>query len=198
MSSREAAWQAGADAAEVLAPESGLIARLDPADFGESVISVLARAAARPAEVAGAWLRFGTALARAWPVATARWLGSEVAPPVPVDGRDGRFADPSWQDNPGYFALRQAYLAARRLSEDLLAAGRGDSLTDQKAQLAVGLAFDALAPTNFLATNPAAMKKAFETGGASVLEGARNLLDDLAHNGGRPPQGHTAPLELGP
>jgi polyhydroxyalkanoate synthase len=194
---QEAAWQAGADAAEVLAPESGLIARLDPADFGESVLSVLARAAARPTEVGDAWLRFGTALARAWPVAAARWLGSEVDPPVPVDARDRRFADSSWNGNPGYFALRQAYLAARRLSEDLLAAGRGDPLTDQKARLAVGFAFDALAPTNFLATNPAAVKRAFETSGASVLQGARNFLDDLAHNGGRPRQVDTVPFELG-
>jgi polyhydroxyalkanoate synthase len=197
VSARESAWQAGMDAAEALAPETGLFARLDPADFGESVLSVLARAAARPAEAAGAWLRFGTALASVWPVATARWLGAEVTPPVPVDGRDRRFADPAWEDNPGYFALRQAYLAARRLSEDLLAAGHGDSMADQKAQLAVRLAFDVLAPTNFLATNPAAIKKAFETGGASVLAGARNLLDDLANNGGRPRQVDTAPFELG-
>jgi polyhydroxyalkanoate synthase len=131
------------------------------------------------------------------PVATARWLGSEAAPPVPVDARDRRFADPAWEDNPGYFALRQSYLAARRLGEDLLAAGRGDPLADQKAQFAVGLAFDALAPTNFLATNPAAVKRAFETGGASVLAGARNFVDDLAHNGGRPRQVDTAPFELG-
>jgi polyhydroxyalkanoate synthase len=197
MSAQEAAWQAGADAAEVLAPESDLIARLDPAAFGESVLSVATRAAARPAEVGSAWLRFGIALAGVWPAAAARWLGSQADPPVPIDGRDRRFADPAWEDNPGYFALRQAYLAARRLGEDLLAAGSGDPLTDQKAQLAVGLAFDALAPTNFLATNPAALKRAFETGGASVLQGARNFLDDLADNGGRPRQVDTAPFELG-
>jgi polyhydroxyalkanoate synthase len=197
MSAQEAAWQAGADAADVLAPESDLIARLDPADFGESVLSALGRAAARPAEVAAAGLRFGTALARIWPVAAARWLGSDVAPPVPADAKDRRFADPAWEDNPGYFAVRQAYLAARRLGEDVLTAGRGDPLTDQKAQLAVGLAFDALAPTNFLATNPAALKRAFETSGASVLAGTRNLLDDVAHNAGRPRQVDTTPFELG-
>ena len=67
MSARESAWQAGMDAAEALAPETGLFAQLDPADFGESVLSVLARAAARPAEVAGASLRCGTAVAGAWP-----------------------------------------------------------------------------------------------------------------------------------
>jgi polyhydroxyalkanoate synthase len=197
MNAQEGAWQEGVDAAEALAPETGLIAQLDPADFGGSLLSVIARAARRPAEVAAAGLQFGTTLARIWPVATSRWLGSEVAPPVPFDARDRRFADPAWDDNPGYFAVRQAYLAARRLSEDLLAAGRGNPLADQKAQLAVGFSFDALAPTNFLATNPAAIKKAFETGGASLLAGARNLLDDLAHNGGRPRQVDTAPFELG-
>ena len=197
MNAQESAWQEGVDAAEALAPETGLIAQLDPADFGGSLLSVIARAAGRPAEVAAAGLQFGTTLARIWPVATSRWLGSEVAPPVPFDARDRRFADPAWDDNPGYFAVRQAYLAARRLSEDLLAAGRGNPLADQKAQLAVGFSFDALAPTNFLATNPAAIKRAFETGGASLLAGARNLLDDLAHNGGRPRQVDTAPFELG-
>ncbi len=45
--------------------------------------------------------------------------------------------------------------------------------------------------------NPAAVKRAFETGGASVLAGARNFLDDLAHNGGRPRQADTAGFELG-
>src|SRR5207344_2651127 len=106
-------------------------------------------------------------------------------------------ADLAWDDNPGYFAMRQAYLAARRLSEDLLAAGRGDPMADQKTQIAVGFSLDALAPTNFLPTNPAAIKKAFETGGASLLAGASNLLNDVAHNGGRPRQVDTAPFELG-
>ena len=79
-------------------------------------------------------LRCGSARAgQAWPAAVARWLGSELEPPVPVDDRDKRFADPAWDGNPGYFALRQAYLAARRLGEDLLAAGQGDPVADQKA-----------------------------------------------------------------
>jgi poly[(R)-3-hydroxyalkanoate] polymerase subunit PhaC len=197
MSAREPAWQAGLEAAEALAPESGIFARLDPADFGASVLSVLTRAAARPAEVAGAGVRFGAALASAWPAAVARWLGSETEPPVPPDAKDRRFADPAWSDNPGFFALRQAYLAARRFAGEVLAAGRGDALADQKAELAVGLLFDALAPTNFLVTNPAAVKKAFETGGASVLAGARNFADDLVNNGGRPRQVDTTGFELG-
>ena len=182
---------------EAEAPETGLSARLDPAGFGQSVLRVFGRAVMRPAEVTRAWTRFGLAMAQVWPAATSLLLGSQVAPPVPADPGDRRFADPSWADNPGYFALRQGYLAARRLGEDLLTAGRREPLTDQKARLAVGLAFDALAPTNFLATNPAAVKRALETGGGSVLAGAGNFLDDLVRNGGRPRQVDAAPFELG-
>ena len=46
MNAQESAWQEGVDAAEALAPETGLIAQLDPADFGGSLLSVIARAAA--------------------------------------------------------------------------------------------------------------------------------------------------------
>ena len=191
------AWQVGADAIEVLGPESSVFAQVDPVDFGSSLLSVFGRAVGHPDEVGSAWLRFGAAVAEAGPAAVARWLGSDREPPVPVDDRDKRFADPSWDGNPGWFALRQAYLAARQLGEDLLAAGRGDPVTDQKAQLAVGLAFDALAPTNFLPTNPAALKRAFETAGASVAAGSRNFLDDLVHNNGRPRQVDTSSFELG-
>jgi polyhydroxyalkanoate synthase subunit PhaC len=193
----EAAGQPGAEAAEAVGPEGGVFARLDPADFGPSLLSVLGRAAGHPASVAEAGLRFAGAVAGVGPAALARWLGAAVDPPVPADGRDRRFADPSWEQNPAYFALRQYYLAARRFSAELLAAGRGDELADQKAELAVGFAFDALAPTNFLLGNPAALKKAFETGGASVLAGLRNFAGDLASNGGRPRQVDTSGFELG-
>ena len=193
MSEEELASQAS----EVLGPETGLLAQLDSADFGVSVLTAFARAAGRPAEAGRAWLRFGSAMAMAGPVALARWAGADTPPPVPADERDRRFADAAWDGNPAYFTLRQAYLATRQLGEDLLAAGRGDRLRDQKAQLALGFAFDALAPTNFLPGNPAALKKAFETGGGSVLAGARNFAGDLVRNGGRPRQVDTSSFEIG-
>jgi polyhydroxyalkanoate synthase len=197
MSGQEEAWLAGCDASEVLAPEGGVFARADPAEFGRSTLTALARAAANPAGVGAAWQQYLTTMTQAGFATIARWRGADAEPPVSVDPADRRFADPTWTDNPGFFALRQAYLATRRLATDLLAAGRGEPAADQKAALAVGFAFDALAPTNFLLTNPAALKKAFETGGASVVAGTRNMFDDIAHNGGRPRQVDTSSFELG-
>jgi polyhydroxyalkanoate synthase len=184
------------DAAEVLAPEADLIGEFDMASFGGSMVEVLSRALRRPGEFAEAGLRLGTTLSRIAQFAAARSAGVDAKPPIPVT-TDKRFTDPTWQDNPGFAALRQAYLAFCQFNDDLLEAGSGDPVSDGKARLMSGFMLDALAPTNFLATNPAAMKRAFETGGGSLVAGARNFLDDLANNDGRPRQVDRRPFQLG-
>jgi polyhydroxyalkanoate synthase subunit PhaC len=142
-------------------------------------------------------LRFWANAAMAGPVAAARWLGVDTPPQVPVPVDDKRFADRTWSDNPAFFTLRQGYLAASQLVEEVLAAGSGDAVDDAKARLAAGFLLDALAPTNFLLTNPAAIKRAMETGGASVAAGARHFVDDVLTNGGRPRQVDTGPFRVG-
>ncbi len=141
-------------------------------------------------------LRYSASMARIGPVAAARWLGAQTEPPVPV-GEDKRFADRAWNDNPAFFALRQAYLAGVQLAADVRAAGAGEAVADAKAGLAADFVLDALAPTNFLLTNPAAIKRAMETGGASLAAGAGHFVDDLLRNGGRPRQVDTSHFRLG-
>ena len=196
MTRQEAAWAAAEAAAQALAPEAGQFASVDLAGFSESLLSVLTRAARQPGDVAAAMMRYSASLARIGPVAAARWLGAEAEPPVPV-GADKRFADPSWNDNPAFFALRQAYLAGIQLADDVRAAGAGEAVADAKAGLAADFLRDALAPTNFLLTNPAAIKRAIETGGASLAAGAGNFVDDLLRNGGRPRQVDTSHFKIG-
>ena len=133
MNAREAAWHPAEEAASALEPEAGLIGRLDMAGFGRSLATVLARSAWHPAAVAGAVLRFAADLAMTWSAAAT--LRVRAASTTPA-GQDKRFTDPAWDDNPAYFAIRQSYLAARRLSEELLQAGRGERVSDAKAHLA--------------------------------------------------------------
>jgi polyhydroxyalkanoate synthase len=199
MSRQGMAWETAEAAAETLAPEFSLVSNLDSGDFGKSLGAVVRRAAAHPGAVVSAQLRFAGRLAKIGPAAIARWLGSESPPPVDI-GNDRRFADATWEDNPGFFALRQIYLAGWGLAEDLLEAGGGtssDRLADDKAEMMTKLIFDALAPTNFLPTNPAALKRAFETAGTSLVSGSRHFVDDVIHNGGRPRQVDTRSFELG-
>jgi polyhydroxyalkanoate synthase subunit PhaC len=196
MTTQEQAWQAAEAAIGALAPEASEFASLDAAGFGEATATVLMRAARHPLDLAAAMTRYSVSLMRIGPVAAARWFGQDAEPPVPVSS-DKRFADRTWSDNPAFFAIRQAYLAALQLNRDVLEAGAGDPKADLKAELATGFLMDALAPTNFLLTNPAALKRAFETGGTSLTAGAANFLYDLRANGGRPRQVDMRPFHLG-
>ncbi len=197
MSTDDTSWQPAELAAAALGPEAGLVASADAAGLGESTLAVFRRAAEQPAAAASAGLRFWTSMAMIGPVAAARFLGIDADPPVPVPHGDRRFADKTWTENPAFFAVRQAYLASSRLVDELLEVGAGDATDDAKAKLATGFLLDALAPTNFLPTNPAAIKRAFETAGGSVLAGAGNFVDDLLTNKGRPRQVDTRPFRIG-
>ena len=108
--------------------------------------------------------------------------GSEITP----DRKDWRFADPAWSQNPAYRRVAQGYLAGRTflnaMVDDLGKSGRP---TD-KARFLLNIMSSAAAPTNTLAGNPAALKRAFETGGGSLRRGAGNWWRDLRHNGGMP------------
>src|SRR5690242_5893923 len=156
------AWAAGEDAMAAVAPEGGLFAKLDPVSFGRSLLAVGWRAALHPYAASGAFWQFAAALAGIGPEAVTRWTGrgaDDNGPGAAALAKDKRFADRTWRDNPAFFAIAQAYFATVGLTEDLLAAGRGDPMTDTKARLASNLILAALAPTNYLATNPAALKR---------------------------------------
>ncbi|MGB6576868.1 MAG: hypothetical protein WBF34_03020, partial [Streptosporangiaceae bacterium] len=197
MTAQETAWQAAESAAAALAPDADVLASVDAAGLGTSTFAVLRRAAAKPTATASAAMRFWTSMAMAGPVAAARWMGMDAPPPVPVPENDKRFADKTWTDNPAFYALRQAHLATSRLVSDLLEAGSGNTVDDAKAALTTGFLMDALSPTNFLLTNPAALKRMFETSGASLVAGTSHFVDDVLNNKGRPRQVDTRPFRVG-
>jgi polyhydroxyalkanoate synthase len=192
-SSRDVAHQA----ASALAPEIDLFAHHDIAGFGRSLAAVLAGLPSRPGPVTRALAGFASSVGQLPAAAFARWWGVDVPAPVPLDPQDRRFADPAWSQNPVFYALRVGYLALARLTEDLVDASAVDPVTREKARVAAEFVVNASAPTNFLPSNPAALKHAFDTGGVSVLAGMRNFLDDLARNGGRPRQVDRRPFRVG-
>ncbi len=181
----------------MLAPESDLFEDLDAAGFGEALTKALQASLANPAAPARATLQWATDLARIPMVAATRWFGREIESPVPLDPRDRRFADPAWSTNPFFHGTRLAYLSTCRYAREVLAAATVEPEVARKAEMALGLALDALAPTNVLALNPAALKRAFDTAGASVVKGAMTFLDDLANNNGRPRQVDASSFEVG-
>jgi polyhydroxyalkanoate synthase len=184
-------------AAEALGPEAGLVASLDPVLLARALAEVGVGLTRHPVGSALAGLRFAAGLAAAGAVATARAFGADTSPPLSPPARDRRFADPAWGDNPLFFGLQQGYLLAAKLARELVAAAELGPRWRGKSELATQLLIDAMAPTNFLATNPAALKRAFDTGGRSAARGLGNFLDDLVSNGGKPRQVDATPFTLG-
>jgi len=160
----------------------------DPVSFLRSLAAAGAALVKHPAEAAAANARMAIGLASAMRAAMARAVGSETSGPVAPATGDKRFADPAYQDNPLYFLLAQQYLLANQLVTELLDAAGLKAEQDVKARFAAEFILDALAPTNTLPGNPAAIRQAFDTGGKSVVRGAKNMIGDFRHNGGWPSQ----------
>ena len=121
-------------------------------------------------------------------------LGKSEA--APQQG-DKRFADPAWRDNPLFRTALQAYLA---LGSELDAFIDGLGLEGVEAErmaFAASLVREAMAPTNFFWTNPAALKRFFDTGGGSVRRGVANWAGDMLHNHGMPSMVDLRPFKKG-
>lgn len=106
-----------------------------------------------------------------------------MPPPQPVVSPapgDRRFAAAAWRESPVYDYLRQAYLLNAGFLEQVaeaipLADGRAKS----RIRFLTRQYLDAMAPSNFAATNPEFVKVALETKGESITRGIQNLLADL-------------------
>jgi polyhydroxyalkanoate synthase len=149
----------------------------------------------------------GSALAQPGPVTRGAgrllgdWLsiarGTDEHRPSP---KDKRFADPAWSDNPLFRRLGQGYVALAEQLDQLVTEYEqtgADWHDVERARFAVGALTSILAPTNTLPGNPAALKRALDTAGASLLRGARQFAHDVVHNKGMPSQTDRSAFTVG-
>jgi len=169
----------------------------DPVAFLRSLVAAGGALAKNPAGTAAAGGRLAIGLAAAVSAAGARALGGNDLGPVSPAKSDKRFADPAFNDNALYYLLEQQYLLSSQMVDELLDAADLDPTQELKARFAAKFIVDALSPTNTLAGNPTALRKAFDTGGRSVLTGVKNMVDDLINNGGWPSQVDSDGFEVG-
>ena len=180
---------------EALLPPT-VLAKRDPALWGRTVVRLAQGLVTHPANVTRVVAAFAGDSTRITLTAAGRMAGGEVEGPMPVE-KDLRFKDTTWTENAFYFGLRQEYLALVRMLDDLVDAAELDKDSHDRAGLIMKLVASMLSPTNMLPGNPSALKRAFETGGSSVLNGLRNLIDDVVNNQGRPRQVDNSKLRVG-
>jgi len=153
---------------------------LDPFGIGAAFARVAQGWLANPAKLAETLSELArdtqTLQLHLWQCAT----GLHPPPCINIAPDDERFTDPAWTEIPVYSALKQAYLLSTHWSQRALYETPGVSADDRRrAAFWQRQWMNALAPTNFFFTNPVAIRKFFESGGRSVVDGLRLWLEDL-------------------
>ncbi|MBV8222487.1 MAG: poly-beta-hydroxybutyrate polymerase, partial [Candidatus Eremiobacteraeota bacterium] len=173
------------------------LAGIDPASLNEAVRAVVTDVMLNPASLS-TWLG-GLAIAEQTVGLNTlrRMQGENPEPAVAVPADDKRFADPAWKSNPFLFGALEEYFVRSRAALQLVDQARLPEATRHKARFAMRLMLDALAPSNVPWMNPAVVKEAMNTGGASLVRGLQTFLDDVKNNGGQPRQVDTSGFTLG-
>ncbi|MGB4466971.1 MAG: class I poly(R)-hydroxyalkanoic acid synthase [Azovibrio sp.] len=118
--------------------------------------------------------------AKLWQAMLARSQGGQPEFQVAPEAGDRRFSAPEWSESPIYDYIRQSYLLnARYLKELVEKVPLEDERAREKLRFAARQYVDALAPSNFAATNPEFVRLAVETKGKSITDGINNLIADL-------------------
>jgi len=97
---------------------------------------------------------------------------------APEAKRDRRFAAKAWCDLPYFAWIKDAYLLYSDYVHELADMAQADPDTKKKLAFVADQYINAIAPSNFLATNPDALQLALDSGGASIAQGASNLIAD--------------------
>ena len=148
----------------------------DPFALAQAAGEAAVGLAARPAELLNVQLE----AARQW---TAFWTGTMSGTPTEKP-RDRRFSAQEWQEDPYYRAIRDAYLLASKQLRDTIDKTAGSGSQGAMARFLLDQYLNAIAPTNFAATNPEVVKRTKESGGQNLVQGFLNLLEDVGSGKG--------------
>ena len=158
----------------------------DPHSVGRAFFELGNRLLANPGRLMEAQVRLWRDQVELWQHTLQRLHGLEAGPLVEAERGDRRFKDEAWSEDLLFDYIKQSYLLSARWLRSLVHDVPGLSAKDQeKVDFYTRQFISAVAPSNFILTNPAVLRKAKETGGQNLLDGLEHLLADLDRGRGR-------------
>ncbi len=153
---------------------------IDPLHLQEAWGQAIAGMMANP----GGWIEASMAMwqdyTNFWQHTAQRMLGNTDNPYIQPDMRDRRFKGEEWQENLFYDYVKESYLLANKwMQKGLQITEIRDSHTNHKLNFFARQFMDALSPSNYLFTNPLAMKELLESNGDNLVQGLQFLLEDI-------------------
>ncbi|MBI5942107.1 MAG: class I poly(R)-hydroxyalkanoic acid synthase [Caulobacterales bacterium] len=158
----------------------------DPFHVAPALTDVMGRLAAQPDRLLRAQADLFSRYLDLWQTTTRRMGGEQVEPVIEAPKGDKRFNDPEWGAHPVYDVMKQSYLLTSGWLNSLVAEVEGvDPLEKRRVEFFIKMLTDAISPSNFLLSNPAALKEAMSSGGESLVRGMDNFAADLERGGGQ-------------
>jgi polyhydroxyalkanoate synthase len=152
----------------------------DPMAVANAMNDFAFRMAASPEKMMSAYVEG----AQQWSDFWLRSLGGGSAEAAAPKKKDRRFASKTWEADPWYRAIRDSYLLASEQMHRLVDSVEEESPDHRMVGFLLDSWLNAVAPTNFVMTNPDVVEKTVETHGANLARGFANMLEDLSHGQG--------------
>ncbi len=157
----------------------------DPFKVGPAMAEVISGLAAQPDKLVRAQADLFDRYMELWRTTAARAAGEPVEPAAEPARGDRRFADPAWRD-PMFDVMKQSYLLTSNWLNELVSGVEGvDPMTKRRIEFFTRMLTDAFSPSNFLLSNPVALREAMKTQGESLVRGAENFAADLERGNGQ-------------
>jgi len=180
--------EGGRALAAYLKPREGGHNDSELADEITDVVKTLGRVAeywlADPQRTVELQTSLGKAYLDLWASAVKRLAGEAAAPVAAPAPGDKRFNDPEWTQNQFFDFLKQAYLLTAQWADKLVHATDLNPHTKQKAEFYMRQITNALAPTNFILTNPELLRETLTSNADNLVRGMHMLAEDIERGGG--------------
>ncbi|HWI29322.1 MAG TPA: class I poly(R)-hydroxyalkanoic acid synthase [Stellaceae bacterium] len=172
---------------EFLGRQSGNgVGPADPLNIGSAFLEMTGRLMADPAKLMQAQVSLWQDYMTLWQRTAERFLGGKAEPMVEPAASDRRFKDAAWSDGTLFDFIKQSYLLTARWLQSTVKEIDGlDDKTAKKVDFYTRQFVDAMAPSNFVLTNPEVLRTTIESGGENLVTGLKHMLEDLERGKGR-------------
>ncbi|MDB5364437.1 MAG: class poly(R)-hydroxyalkanoic acid synthase [Rhodospirillales bacterium] len=170
-------------------PSSGMG---DPFNIAGAFFEMTAKLMVDPTRLMQAQVTLWSDYMQLWQRTTERFLGAAKGTDLPSEPvieaakNDKRFKDPAWQDHAVFDFIKQSYLLSARFMQNTVRNVEGlDDKTAKKVDFYTRQFVDAMAPSNFVLTNPEVLRTTVESRGENLVKGLEHMLDDLERGKGQ-------------
>jgi polyhydroxyalkanoate synthase len=159
----------------------------DQMALGKSFLELTQKMLADPAKLAQAQASLWQNYFELWQKALPAMFGGQPLEAVVREPKgDKRFKHDDWKDNVLFSYIKQSYLMTANWIQGIVADVEGlDESTKKKVEFYTRQFVDAMSPTNFAFTNPEVLRTTIESGGQNLINGLKNMLDDLERGKGK-------------